>query len=245
MKGKSVVITGASSGIGRRLAIDLAARQTRLVLAARNRQKLEALAQELGGDNGQVIAQPTDVTQPEQCRRLAKTAVEAFGGIDYLVLNAGLSMWSRFDQISEPGVFRKIMETNYLGSVYCVQAALPQLRRSGGTIVAVTSTQAVVGLPNHSAYSASKHAVRGFLEALDLELDGEVRILQVMPGWVKGTNLRSRALKGDGQVVGESRRAHGKDAVTVEELSRRIVRAMETGQTELYVPSKLRFVPWL
>lgn len=242
MKGKSVVITGASSGIGRQLARDLARLGARLTLAARSRDGLESLASELGDD---ALLRPTDVTDPQQCRRLIDAAVERFGRIDYLVLNAGISMWSPFEEISDRGVFRRLMETNYLGTVYCVQAALPHLKKSRGTIVAVTSTQAVIGMPRHSAYTASKHAVRGFLESLDLELGDAVRILQVMPGWVSGTNMRLQALRGDGQRVGEARRAHGRNAVPVEECSAEIVRAMRSGRSELYVPGWLRLIPWV
>lgn len=215
-----------------------------MVLAARNRTALQALAGQIA-DEDQVLVQPTDVTDPIQCRLLIEAAVGRFQTLDCLVLNAGVSMWSRFDQVTDIGIFQRLMETNYLSVVYCVHAALPHLLQSHGLIVAVTSAQAVIGLPNHSAYSASKHAVRGLLESLELELAGAVKILQVMPGWIRGTNLRAAALQGDGRRVGDQSRTHGKDAVTVKECSRRIVEAMAAGKTELYVPSKLRFVPWL
>ncbi len=242
---KTIVLTGASSGIGRELARDLGPVGARLVLAARRREALEELASELRGGGTAVLVQPTDVTDYGQCRELMQAALREFGSIDYLVLNAGMSMWARVDEITEPEVFRRLMQVNYLGSVFCVLAALGELRRSRGAIVAVTSTQAIIGLPRHSAYSASKQAVRGFLESLDLELNGEVRILQVMPGWIKGTDLRERALRGDGETIGESRRPHSRQAVSVQVCSRRIVQAMQSGKTELYVPAKLRLVPWL
>ncbi len=210
------------------------------MVAARRRAELEELAREIGA-----LAVVTDVADAAQCRRLMEAAVNRLGGIDVLVCNAGISMWAPFDQITDPEVFRRLLEVNYLGTVYCVMAALEPLRASRGTIVAVSSAQAVLGLPHHTAYSGAKHAVRGFLGALEVELDGEVNFLEVMPGWVKGTELRATALAGDGSEIGESRRSHGSDAVTVEECSARIVEALRTGQRDLYVPAKYRVLPWL
>ena len=153
-------------------------------------------------------------------------------------------MWVRFDEISDTSLFRTMMEINYMGAVNCIYAALPYLKESHGTIVAISSAQAVVGMPNHTAYTASKHALKGFLEALELEVGDAIHILNVMPGWIKGTNLRANALQGDGTPIGWSRK-HNRQAVSLEECSAQIVRAMESGCSELYIPSKLRFVPWL
>jgi len=243
LKGKTVIVTGAASGLGECLATDLAKLGAKLVLADLNQSHLEEVADRLARQ-AEVVAVPTDVTDSSRCVELIATSVERFGSIDALVLCAGISMWARFEDIGDVSAFGRIMEINYLGVVNCLHPALPYLKTSRGILVTISSTQGVIGLPNHTGYSASKHAINGFLEALELELGDELRILNVLPGWIKGTNLRANAITGDGTVQG-SRKKHSKDAVTVEDSSEQIVQAMLAGRRELYLPSKLRFVPWV
>ncbi len=245
LKGSTAVITGASSGLGRALALELADRRMKLVLAARRLDRLEELCRELEKKGSPALAHSTDVTRPEECRGLMERAAEHFSGIDYLILNAGLSMWVPLREVTELDVFRRLIEVNYLGVVHCAHAALPYLLESRGMIVAISSAQAVFGMPRHTGYAASKHAVRGFLEGLEMECGDRVRFLEVMPGWVRGTDLRSSALGGDAKSIGASRRPHGRDSVTAEECARRIVAGIESGARDLYIPSKLRLVPWL
>ena len=216
-----------------------------LVLAARRRKSLEVLASEVSDRGSKGVAWPTDVTDPAQCEALIRQTVERFGGIDYMILSAGVSMWARFDQIRDLSIFRRIMEVNFLGMVNCLHPALDHLKRSRGAIVAISSTQAVMGVPNHSGYTASKHALRGFLETLDLELEGRVRILQVMPGWVRGTGLRMSAYSAGGTPMGDSRRGHHRNSVSLSDCTRLIVKELESRKKDLYIPAKLAFVPWL
>ncbi|MFQ5928635.1 MAG: SDR family oxidoreductase [Acidobacteriota bacterium] len=244
LKGKTAVITGASSGLGKTLALDLASRQMNLVLAARNVDALNEVAAQVERCGSTVLVQPTDVTDKAQCRVMTDTTMETFKRIDFLILNAGVSMWARFDEITDMSVFRKLMETNYFGAVNCIYSALPHLRQSHGTIVAISSLQAVLGVPKHTGYSASKHALKGLLEALELEMGDEVHILNVMPGWIRDTNLRANAFKGDGTRIGSAPK-HGKQSVSLEECSAKIVRAMQDRRREVYIPSKLSFLPWL
>ena len=244
LKGKTAVITGASSGLGKALTLDLAGWEMNLVLAARSVDKLKEIAAQVEGRGSTVLIQPTDVTDQGQCRVAVEKTLERFQGIDFLILSAGISMWVRFDEVTDTSIFRKLMEVNYLGAVNCIYPALRHLRQSRGTVVAISSAQAVVGLPSHTGYSASKYALRGFLEALEAEVGDEIHFLNVMPGWIRGTNLRSNALRGDGTRVGRTRR-HSKHSVGLEECSTRIVKAMEDRARELYIPSRLRFLPWL
>lgn len=230
--------------MGRRLALDLARRGMDLVLAARNHEALDSVADELREMGSTVCIKPTDVTDHAQCESLIETAIDTFREINFLILNAGLSMWVRFDQISDISLFRTMMEINYMGAVNCIYAALPYLKESHGKIVAISSAQAVLGMPNHTAYTASKHALKGFLESLELEVGDAIHILNVMPGWIRGTNLRSNALKGDGTPIGWARK-HNRQAVSLEKCSAQIVRAMQSDCKELYIPSKLRFLAWL
>lgn len=244
LKGQRVVITGAASGLGRRLALDLATEQARLVLGDVNADLLDSTVEECRQAGAEVVAATVDVTREADCRKLVEQARESFDGIDVLILCAGISMWARFEAIKDLTVFRRLMDINYLGVVHCVHAALPLLKLSRGLVVTISSTQAVIGLPNHTGYSASKHAVNGFLEALEHELQEQIRILNVMPGWIRGTNLRASAITGDGTVRGSDRK-HGSDAVGVEDASLAILQAVRSGKRELYLPSKLRFVPWV
>ena len=103
-----------------------------------------------------------------------------------------------FETVTDPGVFEKLMQVNYLGAVYCIHAALPHLLHSRGLIVAISSAQAWTGMPMHTGYAAAKAALQGFLDSLEMEMDGRVRVLGVYPGWIRDTELRRHALGADG-----------------------------------------------
>ncbi|MDA2933932.1 SDR family oxidoreductase [Acidobacteria bacterium AH-259-D05] len=230
--------------MGKTLTLDLAREQMNLVLAARNVDALNEIATQVESVGSAALVQPTDVTDQSQCKIMIEKTIERFKQIDFLILNAGVSMWVRFDQITDTSILKKVMDTNYFGAVNCIFSALPYLRQNHSTIVAVSSAQAVVGVPNHTGYSASKHALRGFLEALEFEMGDEVHILNVMPGWIRGTNLRASAFKGDGTHTGSTPK-HGRGAVSTEECSAKIIRAMQNRRREIYIPSKLNVLPWL
>jgi NAD(P)-dependent dehydrogenase (short-subunit alcohol dehydrogenase family) len=155
MHGKTVVITGASAGIGEELAVAMAARGAKVALAARDVPALERVASRCTSAGGRALVVPTDVTDPAQCRALVDRTVAEFGGLDVLVNNAGISMWARFDEITDLSIFERIMRVNYLGSVYCTHAALPHLSRARGLFVAVSSLTGKTGVPTRTAYAAS------------------------------------------------------------------------------------------
>ena len=180
-----VILTGASEGIGRALALALAPQRPRLVVAARNLERLETLAEECRALGAEVMPVETDVTDAAQCRRLADNAVETFGRIDTLVANAGVTMWTRLDELEDWSVLEKIMAVNYLGAAYCTMAALPYLRESRGRIVAVASLAGLTGVPERTGYSASKHAMVGFFDSLRIELSGSgVTVTVIAPDFV-------------------------------------------------------------
>lgn len=243
-KNRVVVITGASSGLGRQLAFDLAKQQAQLVLADQDQSGLAEVASGAKRIFPAVVSRKTDVTVVEECRDLAEYAVKEFGGLDFLILSAGISMWARFEDVSDLAVFRRLIQVNYLGAVHCIHAALPFLKKSRGTIVAISSLQGEIGIPHHTGYSASKHALNGFLEALELELGNQVRILNIMPGWITGTNLRASAFK-TGARAGEGGVKAGKASVSVEECSRLILRSMQTEAKRLFIPRRLGGLLWL
>lgn len=171
-------------------------------------------------------------------------AVNHYGKIDTLVLNAGISMWARFDQINDISLFNKINDVNYQGSVNCVYAALDQLVENNGHIVAITTAQALIGFPNASAYSASKHALDGFLETLRMELGSNIRISNVYLGWIKGTNLRANALGPNGKKIGSSHHKHSKRAIDIDVCTSKIIQGIKKNKKSIYIPSFLKFIPF-
>lgn len=243
---KTVLVTGAASGLGRVLSLDFARQGQRLVLFDRDGEGLKEtarLCREAGTEAEPVTG---DVTEPEDCRRFIQTAVDRFGGVDTLVANAGISMWAKFEEITDLSVFPKLMAVNYLGVVYCTYYALPHLKQSRGTLVAISSIQGKIGVPYHTGYVASKHAVQGFFNALRTEIQGSgVKILLVLPHWLTGTKLREHAYGQNGTTIGGSRTRHSGESVTVEACSAAILKAMNRGQRELVIPPRLKALPWL
>ncbi|HEY4746652.1 MAG TPA: SDR family NAD(P)-dependent oxidoreductase, partial [Steroidobacteraceae bacterium] len=142
---KTVLITGASEGIGRALALALAPGGAHLALNARNAARLEETAHECAARGARVLALPGDVSRPAECSMLASRTAQHFGGIDALVNNAGITMWSRFDAVSDFSVFERLLAVNYLAAVYLTAAALAHLKESRGLIVAVASLAGLTG----------------------------------------------------------------------------------------------------
>jgi short-subunit dehydrogenase len=168
-----VVITGASSGIGRETALMFGERGATVVLAARNETALASVAKEVERIGGRASAVVTDVARWEQVARLARQAAERFGRIDTWVNNAGVSTYATVEELTVAEIER-VIQVNLLGEIYGMKAALPYLKRQGhGTIINVASALAERAVPLQAAYCASKHGIKGFTEALRLELARE------------------------------------------------------------------------
>jgi short-subunit dehydrogenase len=194
-----VIITGASSGIGYQMALQLADHGAWLSLAARNAEKLNETAEQCRQRGGRALAVPTDVAQKSECQNLIERTVAEYGRIDTLINNAGISMVKRFDEIQNLDYFERIIQVNYLGSVYCTFYALPYLKKTGGRIVGISSLSGKVGSPTTSGYAASKHAMAGFFDSLRIELAGEgVSVTMIFPSFVatKGRKAKRGALSG-------------------------------------------------
>lgn len=205
MKDKVVIITGASSGIGRALAYKFAGKGAKVVIGARSHEKLVEIAEEIKLKGGEIAFAQTDVSNEQDCKNLILTAIESFGKIDMLINNAGISMRALFDVV-DLEVIRKVMDTNFWGTVYCTKYALPHILKEKGSIVGVSSVGGIKGLPGRSGYSASKFALHGFLECLRIEnLKNGLHVLIAHPGFT-ASNIRRTSLTKDGSQQGESPR---------------------------------------
>lgn len=224
-----VIITGASTGIGRELALQLADQGAWLTLAARNTEKLEDVAAECRRRCGKALVVPTNVTERPQCARLIKQTLMTYGRIDTLINNAGVSMRARFDELPDIDLMEQIMRVNYLGSVYCTHYALPRLKQTAGRLVGIASACGKWGLPKVSGYAASKHAMAGFFDSLRIELaDCKVSVTMVYPGFVATHGRKA---------------SHG--IMSVETCARLILKAAVQRKRELIIPSMGRVGLWL
>ena len=230
-----VVITGASEGIGRALALALAPERPRLVLAARNRARLEELALEAGALGAECLVVAGDLAEPEACGRLVTATLERFGRLDVLVANAGITMWCRFDELADLDLFERLMRVNFLSTVWLTHAALPALRASRGRIVGIASVAGLTGVPERTAYAASKHALVGFLDSLRIELDGTgVSVTVVAPDFVI-SRIHERAIGADGRPLGAS--PLRQDRVMTAEACARLIRDAALRRRRLLVTS--------
>lgn len=244
-RGRSILITGASEGIGRALALELAKEGARLTLVARNHARLDEVASQVEALGGQAKVCVADVTLPADAPRMIATAMGAFGALDILVLNAGGSMWAPFETLEDPeAAARQLMELNYFACVRLAREALPHLKTSKGLIVPVASVAGFTGVPTRTLYAASKHAVVGFFESLRLELKGSgVDITLVAPDFVV-TPLHERALGPDGRPIGSGRLDASK-VMSAETCAKLMVRAMAKRQRLLITSARGRFGRWL
>jgi short-subunit dehydrogenase len=244
MKGRRIILTGASEGIGRALALALAARGARLALAARDRDRLDSLAQECRTAGGEALAIPTDVTSEQDLQWLVDESVKSFGAIDMVIHNAGITMWSRFDALEDLSIFERLMEVNYLAPVRLTALALPHLKKSRGLLVAVASLAGLTGVPERSGYAASKHAMIGFFDSLRIELAGSgVGVSVIAPDFVV-SEIHKRAIGPDGEPLGDSPMMQAK-IMTAAECATRIVRALEKRQRLLLMSTRGKWGRWL
>jgi short-subunit dehydrogenase len=221
-----VIITGASSGIGKSLALRLAKEGARLALAARNAERLQTLAEECRALGGTAEAIPTDVAEEAQCKALVARAREAFGRIDMLINNAGLSVVGKLEELPDLRLFHYVMDVNFFGALSCSYYALPHLREAKGRIVNVSSLGGLLAVPYNAPYCASKFALQGFSDSLRMELYGSgVSVTVISPYWVV-TEFHEHYLDKDGKPKGPSGRAiYTEKMMTAEKCARIILQA--------------------
>tara|TARA_B100000886_G_scaffold339613_1_gene305620 strand:+ start:1073 stop:1876 length:804 start_codon:yes stop_codon:yes gene_type:complete len=231
MKNKVVVISGASSGIGKACAWHFAKNGSKVVLAARNYEKLKVIGEEMISAGYEFLVVQADVSIEEDCQHLISETINKFKVIDVLINNAGISMRATFEEM-DLSVMKKVMDINFFGTVFCTKYALPYILKSKGSIVGVSSIAGYKGLPARTAYSASKFAMQGFLESLRIEnLKKGLHVLIACPGFT-ASNIRNVALSKDGEVQKESPRDESK-MMTAEKVADYIYKGIINKQNSL------------
>lgn len=225
-RNKVVVVTGGTDGIGKALVDQLIESGAKVSTCGRNHDKLYRLQTEHPSAFLHTVL--ADVSNENDCRRLIDMTVKMFGSIDVLINNAGISMRAEIRD-SEVEVIRRVMDINFFGAVYCSKFALPYLIERKGTLAAVSSIAGYRGLPGRSGYSASKHALQGWMESVRTELlESGVNVMWVCPGFTT-SNIRNAALDKQGKPKGESPMDESK-MMTAEECATRILKGIRSRQ---------------
>lgn len=223
---QAVIVTGASSGIGRALAVQLAGQGAKIVLAARRAGLLEQAAAACRLAGGEALIIPTDIANEAQCRALVEKTIETFGRLDMLVNNAGLAASALFDDFPDLNLFKHTVEVNFYGAVYCTYHALPYLKKTHGRIVAVSSVGGKAAIPYNTPYCSSKYALHGFYDSLRMELyQHGVSCTVICPWWV-ATEFHESQLNQDG--VPRGARGHAyytKKTMTADQCAKIVLKA--------------------
>ncbi len=238
-----LVLTGATEGIGREMALQLADEGAVLTLAARNRERLDIIVKECQERGARVQGIVTDVADQSQCNGLIDAAAK-FAPIEGLINNAGITMWTEFEKLETLDVLEQVMRVNYLGAAYLTHAALPHLRKSKGRLAVISSLAGLTGVPTRSGYAASKHAVIGFFDSLRIELLGSgVSVTIVAPNFVR-SKIHERALTADGTELGQSPLANRK-VMSSEECARQSIDAIMKRQRLRVMTPQGHTLRWL
>ena len=237
-KNKIVLITGASSGIGRETAIEFAKLGANLILVARTKDKLTQIEDELKKYNVSILACQCDVSKKDQVKEMSKTVLEKFSSVDILVNNAGFAIYGSVSDLSISDIESQ-METNYFGMVYCIKNFLPSmLKKESGHIVNVASVAANFGLPGIASYCASKFAILGFSEGLKHELkDTGIGITVVSPIMVR-TNFFDHPSF-------EKIPKYSPTSLDPKTVAKTILKAANSSRLEIIVPSVVRGAIWM
>jgi len=236
---KSVVIVGASSGIGEELALQVSRHKPKLVLVARRQDKLETIKKKcLTAGAESVTVVEADVSDREKCKELIAKSVDINGGIDVLFLNAGIGQTAGLFSLETPEVLEKVFQVDYFGAMYPAFYALPHLRKSRGHITVTSSVYGKVPGKGVSAYCSAKHALHGFFDSLRIEEGrNQIHVTMVCPGYVK-TSIHDRSLGSDGKEVG----THKKTAlftwteVSLQKAAALILKATAQNEKEISFP---------
>lgn len=243
LNNKVIIITGASSGIGKALALEVASQGAKVVLASRNIFRLSLVENEINGFGGACMSVIADVTNKSDCKNIVDQTIERFGKIDILINNAGISMRALFNEL-DISVFEKVLDTNFLGAVYCTKYALPYILKQKGSLVAISSISGLSPLPARSAYVASKHALDGFFQTIRLEKKAnDLHVLIVHPGFTS-SNIRTVALDKHGESQEISPRNEDK-MMSASRVAQVIVRATIKRKRKLILTFQGKLLVWM
>lgn len=242
-QGKIVIITGASSGIGKACAYEFACQGATVVLAARRKDILYEIEEQIIALGGKAFTIVTDVKDINDCRSLIEQTIIQFGKLDILINNAGISMRATFEAL-DLTIIKELMDTNFYGTVYCTKFALPHILQQKGTIVGVSSITGLTPLPGRTGYAASKHAMDGFLNTLRLEnIKKGLNVLVVHPGFTS-SNIRNVALDKDGNSQQETPRNENK-MMSSERVANIIAKAILKRERDLVLTPQGKLVVWM
>ena len=195
-RGQVAIVTGASAGIGKALALQLARQGARVSIAARRAERLEQVAADGRALGAEVLVVPTDVADEAQCQALVEKTVTAFSRLDMLINNAGTGAEGLLEELPDLTLFKRVMDVNFYGTVYCTYYAVKHLKQTQGRIVNISSLSGRTPLPSHASYIASKHAVQGFSDSLRMELaKAGVSVTVICPYYVATGLLQRMAEK--------------------------------------------------
>ncbi|RTQ48162.1 SDR family oxidoreductase [Hymenobacter gummosus] len=243
MQQQVVLITGGTSGIGQACAQVFGQAGARVAITGRDEARLQATLADLKARGIEAQAIRADVGEEADCRRAVEETVQAFGRLDVLINNAGISMRALFAEASLD-VMRRLMQTNFFGTVYMTKYALPHVTAARGSIVGISSIAGYRGLPGRTGYSASKFAMNGFLETLRTELQPQgVHVLTACPGFT-ASNIRNTALAADGSQQGESPRDES-SMMSSAEVARHILHAVQQRRPTLVLTGKGKLTVFL
>jgi dehydrogenase/reductase SDR family member 7B len=243
MKNKVVIITGASSGIGKSLAFSFGREGAKIIITGRKEASLLKVSQALSEAGIDNLAIVSDVSIEADNVDMINKTIQKYGKIDILINNAGISMRSMFEDC-DLKVIKSLMDINFWGTVYATKYALPHIKSTKGSIVGISSIAGYRGLPVRTGYSASKFAVNGFLEALRTELlHTGVHVLTACPGFT-ASNIRVAALGSDGSSKGETMRDEGK-MMKSEEVADRILKAVKNRDRGMILTLKGNAIIWI
>lgn len=236
LENKTIWITGASSGIGEALAIELSKKNNRLILSARRKEALQLVVNKLAlPENAKIL--PLDLTDSASFEKIFEQAKAFFGKIDVLINNGGISQRA-YTHEAPLAIDRQVMEVNFFGAVGLTKLVLPEMiAQKSGQLIVISSVVGKYGFPMRSAYSASKHALHGFYESLLLEhAHNNIEVTMVMPGRIK-TNISVNAIDKSGNKHGkmDDGQANG---IPADVCARAIIKAAEKGKKEVFIGFK-------
>ena len=240
------IVTGASSGIGRELALQLAGLSATVVLASRNEERLEEVAALCQEQGSQALVVPTDVADKEACKNLIDRTIATFGRIDHLFNNAGYGITSELIELSDIALFDKLLQVNFNGSMYCTYYALPHLVKTKGRICGISSVAGWFSMAGSSIYNASKHAMRGFFDAIRQEVKPKgVSVTMIYPGYVV-TEFLANVQTQEGVERGQQAlKLYSEKMMTAEECAKRTLKAAAKRKREVLMTTQANIGIWV